>query len=49
MMLGLMLLVNAIILKNSFMDESPDYRAMMISLPLLVIAAINSFGNRNSG
>jgi hypothetical protein len=45
-MLLLMVLVNAIILKHSYLDASPDYRPLLVSLPLLAIALVNCFGNK---
>ncbi len=48
MMLGLVLLVNAIILKNSCIDESPDYRPLLVSVPLLAVVLLNCYGNKNT-
>jgi len=47
--LCLVLLVNAIILKNSAVDHNPDYSVLLVSVPLLVLAALAYHGNKNSG
>jgi hypothetical protein len=47
-MLCLVLLANAVILKNSYLDVSSDYQSLLISVPLLVLAVIGYHANKSS-